>query len=324
MLNQSQLKQGLQIFKWLSEADQLTWTEREKIAVSDIIECFQANFEPEDILAKENPKLINEFKDAKIRSYLLHASILFSAINGIPTEEKYKRVKEIAKELGEDSANLEILALLVKGKLLRLRRKLMSQFWAVKKLKVQIQVEGPKAIFIFISSNFFKIYKKKSLAAKYQALDSYPSGSLGKEYANYIHKNNFSFPGEKGAASEIITFHDLSHILSGYNTSPNEEVLAASFMAGYMRNDECNILMFVLLQFHLGIRVTPGAKAEQGHFNVKAVLCALQRGASMNLDLTDGWDYWTVMGEQVEKLRNLYNIPSMKEAQRQLSTFVTD
>jgi hypothetical protein len=28
----------------------------------------------------------------------------------------------------------------------------------------------------------------------------------------------------------------------------------------------------------------------------------------MNVDLNNGWDYWPVMGEQVEDLRRRYNI----------------
>jgi hypothetical protein len=37
-------------------------------------------------------------------------------------------------------------------------------------------------------------------------------------------------------------------------------------------------------------------------------MIALHRGAAMNVDLNDGWDYWPVMGEQVEELRRRYNI----------------
>ena len=66
--------------------------------------------------------------------------------------------------------------------------------------------------------------------------------------------------------------------------------------------------MFVLLQFHAGIRMTPITKARTGFFNAEKALVALQRGAAMNLDLTDGWDYWPVMGEQVEDLRKRYNV----------------
>jgi hypothetical protein len=40
---------------------------------------------------------------------------------------------------------------------------------------------------------------------------------------------------------------------------------------------------------------------------VKAMI-AIRRGAAMNVDLNNGWDYWPVMGEQVEELRKRYNI----------------
>jgi len=37
-------------------------------------------------------------------------------------------------------------------------------------------------------------------------------------------------------------------------------------------------------------------------------LIAIRRGAAMNVDLNNGWDYWPVMGEQIEELRRRYNI----------------
>jgi hypothetical protein len=40
-------------------------------------------------------------------------------------------------------------------------------------------------------------------------------------------------------------------------------------------------------------------------FSVKTMI-AIRRRAEMNVDLNNGWDYWPVMGEQVEELR--YNI----------------
>jgi hypothetical protein len=37
-------------------------------------------------------------------------------------------------------------------------------------------------------------------------------------------------------------------------------------------------------------------------------MIALRRGVAMNVDLNNSWDYWPVMGEQVEELRRRYNI----------------
>jgi hypothetical protein len=52
----------------------------------------------------------------------------------------------------------------------------------------------------------------------------------------------------------------------------------------------------------------PITKARTRFFNPEKALIALRRGAAMNVDLNDGWDYWPVMGEQVEELRSRYNI----------------
>jgi hypothetical protein len=67
-------------------------------------------------------------------------------------------------------------------------------------------------------------------------------------------------------------------------------------------------VFFVLLQFHMGIRMTPITKAHTKFFNPEKAMIALRRGAAMNVDLNNSWDYWPVMGEQVEELRRRYNI----------------
>lgn len=54
--------------------------------------------------------------------------------------------------------------------------------------------------------------------------------------------------------------------------------------------------------------MTPITKARTGFFDPAKALIAIRRGAAMNVDLNDGWDYWPVMGEQVEELRRRYNI----------------
>lgn len=56
--------------------------------------------------------------------------------------------------------------------------------------------------------------------------------------------------------------------------------------------------------------MTPITQARTGMFDPLKALIAIRRGAAMNVDLNDGWDYWPVMGEQVEELRRRYNILS--------------
>ena len=114
-------------------------------------------------------------------------------------------------------------------------------------------------------------------------------------------------------------FHDGTHGLSAYGTDPEGEGQVASFSAGFRRRDPWLFVFSVLLQFHIGVRMTPIPKARAGFFDPEAALIALRQGAAMNVDLTDGWEYWPVTGEQVEVLRRRYNIlPS--EAFRTVST----
>jgi hypothetical protein len=106
-------------------------------------------------------------------------------------------------------------------------------------------------------------------------------------------------------------YHDCTHVLSGYDTTPEGEVQVACFSAGYRRKDPFAFVFFVLLQFHVGVRMTPITVARTGVFDPAKALIALRRGVAMNVDLTDGWEYWPVMGEQVEELRKRYGIPPL-------------
>jgi hypothetical protein len=54
--------------------------------------------------------------------------------------------------------------------------------------------------------------------------------------------------------------------------------------------------------------MTPITKARTGFCDPAKALIAIRPGAARNVDLNNGWDYWPVMGEQVEELRRRYNI----------------
>ena len=74
-----------------------------------------------------------------------------------------------------------------------------------------------------------------ALAKRYQSLETYAEGTLGKAYYDFIRSNEFSLPGEPHGAPEPIVFHDCVHVLAGYDTTPEEEVLAAAYQAGFQQ-----------------------------------------------------------------------------------------
>ena len=83
-------------------------------------------------------------------------------------------------------------------------------------------------------------------------------------------------------------FHDVGHVLAGYDTDPAGEIQQGAFQAGFVRRDGFMFLIFAVVQFHLGVKVTPVAAGEVGFFDIPKVMRALARGAACRVDLSDG------------------------------------
>lgn len=77
----------------------------------------------------------------------------------------------------------------------------------------------------------------------------------------------------------------LGHVLAGYGTDPQGEIQQAAFQAGFVRDNGFMFLLFGILQFHVGMRITPIAKSYEGLFDVPRVLEALRRGAACKVEV---------------------------------------
>jgi ubiquinone biosynthesis protein Coq4 len=108
-----------------------------------------------------------------------------------------------------------------------------------------------------------------------------------------------------------MVFHDFGHVLAGYDTRPESEIQQAAFQGGFVREDGFAFLMFGIIQFHLGLRVTPVSPGYTGLFDVAKVLRAAERGAACTVDLSDHWDPFAVADAPVEQLRAEYGIPPL-------------
>jgi ubiquinone biosynthesis protein Coq4 len=157
----------------------------------------------------------------------------------------------------------------------------------------------------------FGLGANAAVAAKYQALERLPAGTFGRAFREHIAGNGFAFPGEKGGFPERGLFHDLGHVLSGYGTDPGGEIQQAAFQSGFMRNDGFAFLFFGIVQFHLGVKVTPIADPEVGLFDVDKVMTALARGAACKVDLSDRWDFWPLLPRPLEEVRAELGIPPL-------------
>jgi hypothetical protein len=236
--------------------------------------------------------------------------IVMSLIDQEASSQEVDLIEQFTQALEVSIPEVKDLRLLLKKEILQLRLDLARRFWLKEKVLGIWNDEGIRGIYKMVRGLMGK-HEDAALASRYQALEHYPSGSLGRSLWEYWRKNEFALPGEKGGAAELIVFHDCAHVLSGYGTVPEEEVQVACFSAGFQRRDPFTFILFVLLQFHVGIRMTPITQARTGFFNPEKAIIAVRRGAAMNVDLNNGWDYWPVIGEQVEELRRRYNILSV-------------
>jgi uncharacterized tellurite resistance protein B-like protein len=297
---------GLRAIKTVAMADGAL-DESERHLLTSIQSMLGTNY-PVDQLEPITPQeLARALPDRQIRHQLVQGLIVTSLIDGKPNEQETELVERFAEALEVQAPEVQDLRFLLNGEMLRLRIDLARRFWLREKVKEIWNTEGIRGIFKFVGGMIGK-YENAELAARYQALEQYPPGSLGREYWAYCRRNGFPLPGEKGGAAEQILFHDCAHVLSGYGTTPEEEVQVACFSAGFQRRDPWAFVFFVLLQFHVGFRMTPVTTARTGFFDPVKAMIAIRRGAAMNVDLNNGWDYWPVMGEQVEELRKRYNI----------------
>lgn len=251
--------------------------------------------------------LARALPDPQLRCQLVQGLIVMSLIDQEASSQEVDLVEQFAQALDVSIPEVKDLRYLLKGEILQLRLDLARRFWLSEKVIGIWNDEGLRGIYKLVRGLMGK-YENAELAARYKVLEQYPAGSLGRAYWEYCSKNGFALPGEKGGAPEQILFHDCAHILSGYGTAPEEEVQVACFSAGFQRRDPFTFILFVLLQFHVGVRMTPITQARTGFFDPEKAMIAVRRGAAMNVDLNNGWDYWPVMGEQVAELRRRYNI----------------
>ncbi|HSA86222.1 MAG TPA: hypothetical protein VLE46_08565 [Nitrospira sp.] len=297
---------GLRAMKTVAMADgALNASERHML--ESIQQIFGTTYDLKQLPQITPAELARDFPDPQLRRQLVQGLVIMTLIDERAGSTETDLVEEFAQALEVDVPEVKNLRHVLKGELLRLRLDLLRRFWLRPKVNELWNKEGLRGLSKFVRGMMGR-YENEELAARYQGLEHCPLGSLGRSLWDYWQLNGFALPGQKNGAPEQIVFHDCAHILSGYGTAPEEEVQVACFSAGFQRREPWIFVFFVLLQFHVGIRMTPITTARTGMFDPLKAMIAIRRGAAMNVDLNDGWDYWPVMGEQVEELRGQYNI----------------
>lgn len=256
----------------------------------------------------DTPQVARTVTNPHQRKRLLQMAMVMAMVEGETTARQQGALQSLASGLSIHERGLRVLHEAARG------HQLLARFDMTRRIMGSVvepayREEGVAGVAKIMGSLFFqKGSADPQLAWRFRQLGLLPHNTLGRVFWEHCTKQQFSFPGEPGAIPLRLVFHDFGHVLSGYDTTPAGEMQQGAFQAGFMHNDGFMFLLFVLLHFHWGVKITPIADASEGLFNIPLVMKALQRGAACAVDLSDHWDFWEVVDLPLQDVRERYGI----------------
>ena len=255
----------------------------------------------------------------EMRQQLVNAMVIASFADGVPPPAQADAVERFAAALGVHGPELStlrrladheralyVLCVLRNGHMPDMVRDTYRHHGGVAGVaKALLHIRG--------------ITADPQMAARYHALERLADDRLGKHFWRHYHDHGFAFPGEAGGFPEAGVYHDFTHVLAGYNTSPEGETLLGGFIAGYRdrRPDRGFFtLLFVLSIFSVGIDVTPidvGARTGTLGHTAAPLIEAIRRGGAMPVDLSDNWDHWAWVDLPLQEARQRLGIAPKRE-----------
>ncbi|MCC7538061.1 MAG: hypothetical protein IT379_17680 [Deltaproteobacteria bacterium] len=302
------LPYGLRAMKAVALANG-TFDDSERTFFDAALSLFGLRIDVDALEPIEPEELARHVVDRGLRRQLVRAMVLLSVVDGEASPAEASLVERYANALGIASLDLTTLRHLADGHLMNARFDIARRFWAREKAVELTRQKGLGWLARSVAA-MAGLRADREIGDRWRGLGSLPAGTLGRSYFEFMYANDFSFPGEQGSPPEVIAFHDLTHVLSGYGTDPAGEMCVLAFHAGCRREekDPFSFLMFGLAQFHMGLQLTPVSPGRRGAFDPAPVMLALRRGAGCRIDPTDGWDPWPVMHRPLDALRLEYGI----------------
>jgi hypothetical protein len=153
-----------------------------------------------------------------------------------------------------------------------------------------------------------------ALADRYRDLAELPTGTFGHEFWSFYVRHQFAFPGQPGAVNEIFgTPHACTHVISGYDTTPQGEMLVSTFtsrmhpvypMSGHV--------LPVIYSWHLGIEFNELAGSYRGALDPAKLWVAWGRGLRSQGDTFDeSFTLWDQAEMPADHVRQELNVPPL-------------
>lgn len=253
------------------------------------------------------------FPASDLREQFVNGMLVVALADGVPSREMVAKVEEFAGALGVETPAVTDLRRLAEHQMLIFKLDFLRRSQVADIMKNQLEQKGPLSLAKSVLT-MRGLMEDPALAARYRAWEKLPDDTLGHSLITFYRKNGFSLPGERKGFPEAGLYHDLCHVLGGYDTDPEGEVQVAAFTAGFKQTRPFYVVLFAVLIFSTGVNMRPsnedftttGVLGKPGM--AERMFSAIERGALVNLDLSDKWDYWAYAGLPLEEARRRLNI----------------
>jgi hypothetical protein len=251
-----------------------------------------------------------------MRRQLVQGMILVSMASGASAPEQARSVARFAEELGVTTPALRALQHLASQELVLYRLCVLRNGHMPDMLRAQYAKHGLTGVAKALLG-IGGYAEDPALAARFHALEQLPDRTLGRRLWCHYRDNGFSVPGEPGGFPEVGVYHDLSHVIGGYNATPEGETLVGAFIAGYRRRRPDHgffTLLHALGDFGVeGWPMPAGTRTGAVGRVARQFLEAIERGAALSIDLSDGWDFWPHLHRPLDDVRALLGVPAKDE-----------
>jgi hypothetical protein len=258
--------------------------------------------------------------DAALRRQTVRQLAILSIVDGALRREKVAVVEEAARRLGVSEFGLTVLSRLARregrGHAFGFMRRIVAHYWSFDgqaTLRDWLGMVWTAAPWL---PGLGRYLGRDALLLRYRALGELPAGSFGRAVHGYYATHGFPMPGEPKSLPEGWARHEIYHVLSGYATNLQGELLLAGFIAGNTDELCLDIVLPALIQLHAGVKFVPGPVSKD-KLRPDAFFRAMARGAAMQVDLLDGWRIWDVADMPLDDVRHRYGIPALTAAERE-------
>jgi uncharacterized tellurite resistance protein B-like protein len=243
-----------------------------------------------------------------VRERVVQAMLLMAVMDGSGSPHEARLVETTATQLGVTEPRVRNLRQLAEGRVRAMWLDLTRKGYAKEEFLRAAKEDGVRGLWKTFAP-ILGLSTDAALADRYIASGRLPAGTLGRAYFDFLTRNGLPFPGEPRAVAERGLWHDLSHVLGDYETTPVDEALVVSFIAGYRREDPFFWLFTIALQFQVGLRISPFSPGVPKQIDPRAFVRHHQRGAAVRLDLSREWHFQADWERPLEAVRADLHVP---------------